>query len=491
MREVLMPPVPLAPYRQALGEERMAHLRDGADRAGRLLGDRTVWAVNSTAVGGGVAELLHALGPMARAIGLDVRWLVINGDPDFFTITKRLCTRQYGAPGDGGPLGPAERRHYRHVLDGNARRLTDWIHPGDVVVVHDAQPAGLVEAAKRCGATVMWRCHIGSDEPNEHTRNASAFLRPFVEPADATVFHTAGHVLDWAPRPHVIPPSIDPCSPKNMRLSAKDTTAILSGIGVLAGGNGFPVIVPVPIGAPVVVWRPAVVVRDGPPPPATTPMVVQVSRWDRLKDMAGVLEAFGAAGDVDGYLTLAGPDVSGVTDDPEAAEVFDECRRKWAALPSEQRSRIQLLCLPITDMRENAVVVNALQQHATAVVQKSRAEGFGLTATEAMWKSRPLLANAVGGLRDQVVSGESGLLLDDPDDGASATEAIRRLLTDHELAARLGAGARRQVAERFLPDRHLLDWVRLIDDVVTGSSNGGRHKLKIQLTRETRASPSG
>ena len=463
---------PLGPYREILGADRIGRLGTEAERLQTPLGGRTVWNINSTAAGGGVAELLHALVPLARALELDVRWLVIDGDPEFFAITKRLCTRIYGAAGDGGPLGPAELAHYRHVTDVEAGQLSRWVRAGDVVVVHEAQPAGLVEAARRLGAFVVWRGHTGSDVPNEHTRDGWAFARRFVEPAHATVFLNPQHVPDWAPRPRVIPPSIDPCSPKNVALGGEVAAGILAGVGILAAGPGgpgggrLPVTVPMPIGAEVTVRRPATVVRDGPPPAAGTPMVVQVSRWDRLKDMAGVLQAFLESGHTGAHLTLAGSEVLGVCDDPEAEEMFEDCRRRWAALPDRDRQRVQLVCLPMTDLRENAVVVNALQQHASVVVQKSLAEGFGLTATEAMWKARPVLASAVGGLKEQVVPGESGLLVD-PGDVGSAGKAIRRLLDDPALARRLGAGARRRVDERFLPDRHLLDWAALLHDAVS------------------------
>ncbi|MEU8247745.1 glycosyltransferase [Nonomuraea sp. NPDC048916] len=466
MREVQFRQIPLAPYRQVLGDERVARLRDDAGRVGGMLNGRRIWNVNSTAAGGGVAELLHVLGPLSRAVGLDVRWLVIDGDPEFYAIAKRLVSRLYGIAGDGGPLGPAELRHYQRAIDANAGWLAELVGPGDVVIVHDAQPAGLIEKARKRGATVVWRCHIGSDRQNEHTRDGGAFVSRFVQAADATVFSTPGHVPDWAPRPQIIAPSIDPCGPKNMALSGEDAVSILGAAGILDGGPGLPVTVPAPIGPDVEVRRPALVLRDGPPPPPDLPMVVQVSRWDRLKDMGGVLDAFVASG-VDGYLSLAGADLGGVVDDPEAKELYEECVRAWRALPPEHRRRCQLLCLPMADLRENAVVVNALQQHATVVVQKSLAEGFGLTATEAMWKSRPLLASAVGGLRDQVLDGETGLLLADPWDVDAAASQIRRLFTDRELARRLGDRAREWVHQRYLPDRQLLDWAQVIENVAT------------------------
>ncbi|MFI9555571.1 glycosyltransferase [Nonomuraea endophytica] len=464
--EVPLREVPLAPYEEVMGARRVERLRVEAGWVRRMLGGRTVWNINSTAAGGGVAELLHTLGPLARAAGLDVRWLVIDGDAEFYAIAKRLVSRLYGIAGDGGPLGPAELRHYRQAMAANAERLARHIHPGDFVIVHDAQPAGLIERVRERGATVVWRCHIGSDRPNEHTREGGEFVRRFVAHADATVFSTPGHVPDWAPSPQLIAPSVDPCGPKNMDLSPDVARAVLAATGVVARDREPPLTVPVPIGPPAEVRRAALALREGPPPAPDLPMVVQVSRWDRLKDMTGVLDAFIASG-VDGYLTLAGADVSGVADDPEATDVYEECRRVWHALPEEHRRRCQLLCLPMDDLRENAVVVNALQRHATVVVQKSLAEGFGLTATEAMWKSRPLLASAVGGLRDQVKDGESGLLLPDPHDVGAAAAGIRRLFGDHAFARRLGDNARARVHEHYLPDRQLLDWMRVIESVAT------------------------
>ncbi|WP_318205529.1 glycosyltransferase [Streptomyces sp. SCL15-4] len=472
MREVPIGPTTLAPYLDALGRDRAEQLRTAADRTRKLLDGRTVWNVNSTGAGGGVAELLHSLVPLSRELGIDTRWLVIEGDTEFWDITKRLCTRLYGARGDDGALGPAESDHYRRVNAENAARLTEYVRPGDIVIVHESQPAGVIPAAKERGATVVWRSHVGADNPNQHTREGQRFVRPFVERADATVFLTARYVTDWAPSPRVIPPSIDPCAPKNMPLDAAGTLSLLSAAGIIAPGTGtaadatLPLTVPAPVGPPVTVRRPAVVLRQGPPPPASVPMVVQVSRWDRLKDMTGVLRAFVEADRPDAYLSLVGADVTGVCDDPEAALIFDSCRRAWEALPSRWRGRVQLVCLPMADLRENALLVNAIQQHASVVVQKSLAEGFGLTATEAMWKSRPLVASDVAGLREQVTDGEHGLLLPDPTDIGAAAEAIRRLLGDPGLAARLGTAARRRVDACFLPDRHLLDWARLFEDIV-------------------------
>jgi trehalose synthase len=204
-------------------------------------------------------------------------------------------------------------------------------------------------------------------------------------------------------------------------------------------------------------------IADGPPPPVDAPIVLQVSRWDRLKDMAGVLAAFaGMAVDSDGdaHLMLAGPDVSAVTDDPEGARVLAECRVSWSSLPVAIRRRIHLVCVPMDDVDENATVVNALQRHAYAVVQKSLVEGFGLTVTEAMWKARPVIASRVGGIQDQIVHERDGLLIDPRDlDGLAA--ALLRLLHDRPLADQLGDRGHARVQDHFLGDRHLAQYVDL------------------------------
>jgi trehalose synthase len=183
-----------------------------------------------------------------------------------------------------------------------------------------------------------------------------------------------------------------------------------------------------------------------------------------MKDMPGVMQAFadGVAMQTDAHLMLAGPSVAGVTDDPEGVQVLEACTRQWRALPHAIRNRVHLACLPMRDMEENAAIVNALQRHAAIVTQKSLAEGFGLTVVEAMWKRRPVIASAVGGIADQIVDGESGLLVPDPQDLAEFADAARRVLTDPLLAVRLGKGGYERAHERFLADRHLETWAHLI-----------------------------
>ena len=203
--------------------------------------------------------------------------------------------------------------------------------------------------------------------------------------------------------------------------------------------------------------------------PGDVRVVVQVSRWDRLKDMAGVLTAFATSLSrlpSDTHLMLVGPDVLGVSDDPEGAEVLFECVDLWKTLPIQARQRVHLISLPMDDVDENAHLVNALQRHATVVVQKSLVEGFGLTVTEPMWKNRPVVASAVGGIQDQIVDGESGLMLADPADLGGFTDLIATVLDDDNLAQRLGDAAGKRVRDQYLGDRHLIQYTELFNELL-------------------------
>ena len=217
----------------------------------------------------------------------------------------------------------------------------------------------------------------------------------------------------------MITPSIDPFCAKNEPLTPAAAQAILQYVGLL-GGDGDAAIATFRRrdGSPGRVDRRVDILQTGPPPPPETPLVVQLSRWDRIKDMQGVLHAFAEHVDrtFGAHLMLVGPAVRGVTDDPEGGDVLDDCIEAWQSLPHSVRTRIHLACVPMQDPDEAAVIVNALQRHATVVTQKSLAEGFGLTVVEAMWKHRPVVATRVGGIVDQIVDGESGLLIDDPSD---------------------------------------------------------------------------
>ena len=471
MHEVTIGAMPPDRFAPVVGAEQMQRLRDAGRSVRDLLGSASVWNVNSTGAGGGVAEMLQPLLAYARGEGIDARWLVIEGDPEFFRITKRLHNGFHGEAGDGGPLDAGEHRHYERVLRANAEELAALVRPGDVVLLHDPQTAGLVHSMAEARATVIWRSHIGSDRANDLVGRSWAFLRPYLDEAAAIVFSRAAYVPDWLEgddRVRLVAPSIDPFSAKNQDLDAETVRAVVGHVGLVADGHPSPATFVRRDGSPGRVDHLADIVRTGPAPDVATPLVVQVSRWDRLKDMQGLMEGFAeqVVTTTSAHLALVGPNVSGVADDPEGAEVLEECFAAWRELPHAARARIQLVCLPMADVEENAAIVNAIQRHASVVVQKSLAEGFGLTVAEAMWKSRPVVASAVGGIQDQIVDGESGLLLADPADREELGSLLQRVLGDAELAHRLGTSARRRASERFLGSRHLVDYAELLTDIV-------------------------
>jgi trehalose synthase len=453
-----------------MGPERMARLEQVAGATQQALAGRSVLNINSTATGGGVAEMLQTLLAYGRGAGVDARWLVIEGDPAFFEITKRIHNGLYGTPGDGGPLGAAEHHHYDHVMRRNSHEILALVRAGDIAVLHDPQPAGLCAALAAAGARVIWRCHVGRDDSNEWTERAWRFLERYVEQAEAFVGARRAFAPPWADpaRTHVVQPSIDPFSAKNEPMSHRNVRLALGYTGLIEG-DGRPPAVPFRRrdGSPGRINRHVDLVQSGPPAPADAPMVMQASRWDAMKDMAGVMEGFAEHVDASlgAHLVLAGPAVSGVADDPEAARVYNDCVERWRRLPHAARGRIHLACMPMSDPDEAAAMVNALQRHATVVVQKSIAEGFGLTVAEAMWKSRPVVGSAVGGIRDQIVNGEHGLLLADPTDLAALGSAVETLLRDPQEAARMGANAHRRAAEEFLGDRHLEQYGRLFEQL--------------------------
>ena len=478
MDEVVVDPLPLERLAGILSPPRAAQLVSAAERAGRAFGDRVVWHVSSTAQGGGVAEMLHTLLAYANGAGITNRWLVLDADPDFFVVTKRLHNLLHGFPGDGGVLSSAERDRYLSLIEDRLPTLLASVSPQDIVVLHDPQTAGFAEGLRDLGARVVWRCHVGRDAPNALTEIGWEFLRPFLQHPDVSVFSRASYAPAWMDpsRVVVIPPSIDPFAAKNVSLDPAEVSSILGAAGLLSGeganqpgryrrGDGTPASVR-PRGTGSLLY-------DGRPPPADAPLVVQVSRWDRLKDMAGVMDGFTrAVADEHGdgaHLVLAGPEVSGVSDDPEGAAVLTECREHWAALSDGLRARVHLASIPMDDPEENAVIVNALQRHARVVVQKSLVEGFGLTVTEAMWKERAVVASRVGGIQDQIRDGVDGLLVDDPGDLDAFAAVLRRALGDASLTSRLGRAARDRVQDQFLGDRHLSQWVDLLASLVAGT----------------------
>ena len=461
--QVDVPSRPIARLEPVIGADRYQRLLTTAAAFGEQLGRRTIWNINSTAVGGGVAEMLQALVGYSDDLRIPIRWGVISGDAPFFAVTKRLHNQVHGDPA-GGPLGATDAEHYARVTADNTAAVLEQIRPGDLVLLHDPQTAGLVAPLVEHGATVVWRCHIGVDWRNDATDGAWEFLRPHVAAAHGFVFSRRQYVPSWIPdhKVAIIPPSIDPFSPKNQDLDEATVRAVLATTGVVdAQAPTTPGRFARYDGTTGTVTRAAKVISEA-RPGLDDRLVIQISRWDRLKDMDGVMSAFAdhVVPSGNGYLALIGPAVDDVTDDPEGAIVFRECLQLWQDLPAAARQRILLVTLPLDDIEENAATVNALQRHASVIVQKSIAEGFGLTVAEGMWKGRPVIGSPVGGILDQIVEG-TGVLLPDARDLKGFGVALCGLLDDPAGADRIGRAAHESIRERYVGDLHLLRYASL------------------------------
>jgi trehalose synthase len=470
----LIEQVPVGPrgtrrFIDVLTSSQAAQLRARADDVRDRLAGRVVWNVNTAASGGGVAEMLHSLVAYACGSGIDCRWCVLRGDQPFFEVTKRIHNRLHGSPGDGGSLDAAARRAYERVLASAGAELRALVGPGDFVILHDPQTAGLVPVLEDSGAHVVWRPHVGTDRANGLASSTWSFLLPYVDGAKAFLFSRAEHVWDGLDRERVwiVPPGIDAFSPKNLHLSHAAVDAILGTAGILPAPRRAAPVFTRRDGTPGRVSRRAQMFGAQRLDPAL-PIVCQVSRWDRLKDPLGVIRGF-----VDhvlpaheAQLVLAGPAARAVADDPEGIAVLEEVRAAWMSLERQVRRRVALVCLPMDDAEENAAIVNALQRRSSVIVQKSLAEGFGLTVSEGMWKGRPLVASRVGGIQDQIEDGVSGLLLHDPVDLAAFGHHVGSLLHDPSRARRLGLAARERVREHFLATRELAQHADLLEDLL-------------------------
>ncbi len=457
-------PIPahqLERFKPLLGE-RYAEIEEVAAWAREGFAGRAIWHVSSTARGGGVAELLSTLLPYARDAGVDVRWVVLREGQDFFSVTKRLHNHLHGDPGDGGALDEEARRVYEAVANANVDALAPLMHEDDIVYLHDPQPAGMVKPLCERGLRVVWRCHVGVDRPNDIVRGAWDFLRPYVEPAAAYVFSRREYIWEGLEEEKVwlMPPVIDPFSSKNQDLEPEVITAILKEIGLAPDGLEGPPVFERADGTPGRVEREAKILQDE-RVPDDAKMVAQVSRWDRLKDPHGLLEMLERhLSDSELHLVLAGPDTGGVSDDPEGAAVYGDVAETWRRLPADVRRRAHLVSLPMHDVEENGAMVNAIQRRADVVVQKSIAEGFGLTVAEAMWKRRPVVGSCVGGIQDQIVDGKTGCLIADPRDLGAFAEAIEGLLGNAERAQAMGEAGRQRVIDNYLAVHRLQEYVR-------------------------------
>ena len=461
-------------------------LRDEASRVVPRLEGRTVWMVNSTARGGGVAEMLPTMVTLLRDLGIRTEWVTIESeDPDFFTLTKRIHNMIHG---EGGPALPANAREvYEAVNRSNAEPLKRMVKPGDILVVHDPQPMSLARELKEdLEVKAIWRCHIGLDEENAATEAAWGFLAPYADAYDHAVLSAPEYIPHFlAGQATVIYPAINPLSEKNQDLHLHKLIGVLS--------NSALIINPGPLVRPPL---PDMVKRlqgDGSYLPAnmwedigllTRPIVTQVSRWDRLKGFKPLMDAFVrmklAIFDRKENqtwedrrrmdlvrLVLAGPDPASIQDDPEGKEVLEELHSAYLHLDPALQDDVAVVTLPMSSARHNALIVNALQRASSLVVQNSLREGFGLTVTEAMWKRVPILSNSKAcGPRQQVRDGLDGKLVSDPEDLDELSEAMRTMLADTPGREAWGRNAQRRTHQRFLVFSQLRDWIGLLSTLV-------------------------
>lgn len=363
--------------------------------------------VNSTAVGGGVAEILHRLVPLMRGLELDAEWTVIEGDADFFAITKMMHNALQGV---AQPITEAMLAHYVEVNRWNAARRT---FEADLVLIHDPQPVALIEARPADGAWA-WRCHIDLSAPIPHTWQ---FLERFVNLYDIAIISMPAFGRHLAIPHVVVQPSIDPLSDKNRALSSGEIATALRNLAV----------------------------------PDDKPLLVQVSRFDRFKDPVGVIRAYQIVKrEYDVRLVLAG---GSAADDPEGPQVLAEVLE--AAGPDPD---VMVLHLP----PDAHLAINALQRAATIVLQKSLQEGFGLTVAEALWKGTPVIGGAVGGITEQIINGVTGYTVRSAEEAA---QRIRTLLDNPAMRRAMGVAGRERVRQHFLITRHLGDYLSLLANV--------------------------
>ena len=402
----------LASYAQVAGEEVIDQLRQLA----KPLQGMNVIHVNSTAVGGGVAEILTKLVPLMRELDINVSWEVIKGDEPFFQCTKSMHN---ALQGNQVPIRDSLLRHYEAVNADNAEKLRSTLEAADFVFIHDPQPAPLLSHCPNRKGKWVWRCHIDASHPY---RPVWKFLQPFVNNYDASIFSLAAFARALPHPEYLIPPSIDPLSDKNIDLESQEIEAVCDRFSL----------------------------------DRQRPLIVQVSRYDRFKDPVGVIQAYRLATKFvpSLQLVLAG---GSATDDPEGKIVIEEVKAAAADDPD-----IHVLLLPPDANR----TINALQRAADIVLQKSTKEGFGLTVTEGMWKGKPVIGGDTGGIRLQVIDYHTGFLVNTPE---GAALRIRYLLQEPDKINEMGKKAQEFVRENFLMTRHLREYLTLMVALLYGA----------------------
>lgn len=402
----------LEAYAAVTGEDVIRHLQQLAG----LLKGKTVVHVNSTRIGGGVAEILEKLVPLTRELGIDTRWEVITGDSEFYQCTKSIHN---AIQGNRVTIPDHLLNHFQEVNEQNANQLRSILEDADFVFIHDPQPVAMIKHCPNRKGKWIWRCHIDASHPY---RGTWRFLERFVRGYEASIF-SLPQFVQLLPHPaYIIPPSIDPLSDKNVDIAQDELESVRLRFGI----------------------------------DPNAPMIAQVSRFDRFKDPLGVIEAYKLA---QRYipslqLVLAG---GGATDDPEGEAVLSEVRSAAGDDPN-----IKILLLPPDAHR----TINALQRLADIVLQKSTKEGFGLTVTEALWKGKPVIGGDTGGIRLQVINFHTGFLVNTPE---GAALRIRYLFNQNQKMQDMGLKAKEFVRQNFLLTRQLREHLTLMVSLQHGA----------------------
>ncbi|MFU8819602.1 MAG: glycosyltransferase [Desulfurivibrio sp.] len=408
----------LEAYAEVAGQDAISQL----EQLTRPLKGMKVVHVNSTKVGGGVAEILEKLVPLSNELGLETRWEVISGNREFYQCTKAMHN---GLQGQTAPLSPAMMAAYQQTNEENAEKLRPLLEEAEVVFIHDPQPAALMQFCPQRRGRWVWRCHIDASRPY---RPVWRYIRQQVAAYDASVFSLPDFAQAMPHPEYIIPPSIDPLSAKNIELPPEEIAEVRRQFEL----------------------------------DPERPLLLQVSRFDRFKDPVGVIEAHRLACKFAPGLQLV---LAGGTadDDPEGEAVLQEVRAAAGDNPD-----IKVLLLPPDAHR----TINALQRAADIVIQKSTKEGFGLTVTEGMWKGKPVIGGDTGGIRLQVVNYHTGFLVSTPE---GAALRIRYLLHRRDRMAEMGAKAHQFVRENFLLTRHLREYLTLI----VGLLHGAEYRIEL------------
>ncbi|HUV00996.1 MAG TPA: glycosyltransferase [Bacteroidales bacterium] len=409
----------LEQYAHIVGNEVINHLRQLA----HPLKGVKILHVNSTKEGGGVAEILNRLIPLKRELGIDAEWEIIIGEKEFYQCTKKMHN---SLQGDRDDISSSLLTIYENTNLQNFERLKEKLEEADVVFIHDPQPAAFLHFCKERKGRWVWRCHIDVSHPY---RPVWKYLREYIKDYDASIWSLSAFAQPFSHPLYLIPPSIDPLSDKNIELSEKEISDFLDSWGIN---------------------------RD-------SPIITQISRFDRFKDPIGVIQSYQLIKKyVPVQLVLAG---GGASDDPEGEQVLQEVKAFAGDDPD-----VHILELPPDAHR----AINALQRGSDIIVQKSLKEGFGLTVTEGLWKGKPVIAGDTGGIKLQVINHHCGFRVNTPE---GAAMRIRYLLKHPEIMETMGKNARQLVLDNYLITRHLREYLTLVVALLYGSED----KIELKL----------